>query len=507
MIKNKSLMLLACASFVSSSIQAGCNTNSCSTSAACTTSAPTSCSSSSGCASHQFVPRGITEDLVYIDAITFWERHRNRDDEHKVKSIFTNTFLYQESRKSKQLGSAFLLGNGCNAITVAQNPPADVNSLFLGLFNPTTPFSSTFSIQPQSKIFGYHFNWYVNLDDWLCGLWFDLTTAILNTRNSLNCCEIGNVATQCPGITSVSTALNNPAYQFGAYYCGGTCDNELRRTGIDDVQFRLGYEMSLCSDNNIMGLYLIGTAPAGRKVTAANIFEPLVGTQHGSIGVGFDGEFDFNICDHNFSLLADFNYRYVLRHNECRTFDLTENGPLSRFLLVAAQTAPAVPLPGINFFTQSVNVTPGSTIQLWLALNYELCDWDFEVGYDLFWRQKEKISTSCCTTFNPAIGIYNLGCIGAGCSTSSTSTIGTFAPYPSDATFSALDITALNLNSAAAGRALTNKFYGAVATAGCVCDCLDWETTLGASYEFVTGNDRCNALSYWAIFGKFGLIF
>lgn len=483
MIKNKSLILLTCVSFLSSGLQA----------------------MSTNCVSHQFVPRSITTDLVYLDALTFQERHAKRDCEERVRSIFTNTFLYQSSNKSKKLGSAFLLNNGTNSITVAQNPPADVNSLWLGLFNPTTPFSSTFSIRPESKIFGYHLNWYVNLDDWLCGLWFDLTSAVLNTRHRLNCVEVGNVATQCPGITNVSTALNNPNYLYDRYFCG-LCNDELRRTALDDVQFRLGYETSMCCDALTAGIYLIGTAPAGRKATNSNIFEPLVGSKHGSIGVGFDADFQFGLCDQSFSILTDFNYRYAFKHKECRTFDLTANGPLSRFLLVAAQNAPAIPLAGINALTQNVSVTPQSTIQWWLALNYELCDWNFEIGYNLFWRQKEKINVNSLAPFDPAIGIYQLGCGGTSCTTSSTATIGTFNPAR-DASFVALTPADLNLDSAAAGKALTNKVYGAISTTGCLCECIDWTTSVGAGYEFVTNSYKCNALSYWSIFGKFGFIF
>jgi hypothetical protein len=509
MIKNKSLMLLACMSLIGSSIRAD---SCCSQVTSCLSNENSCGSSGNNCISNQYIPRQISTDLTYIDAITFYERYRARDngldsrDENVVRSIFTSTFLYQSSNKSKQLGSSFLLGDD-NFITVAQTAPADVNSLWLGLYNPTTPFSSTFAIKPQSKIFGYHLNWYVNLDEWfcgICGLWFDLTTAILNTRHKLNCCEVGNAASQCSNITTVASALNNPNYQYGKFFCGN-CDDELRRTAIDDVQFRLGYEWSLCNGDNFMGLYLIGTAPAGRKVTAENIFEPLIGSHHGSIGVGADGGYEFNICNHNFTVLTDFNYRYVLRHNECRTFDLCANGQFSRFLLVSSQNDPATPLAGVNFFTQDVKVTPGSTVQWWLALNYEWCNWNFEAGYNLFWRQQEKISLDNCDTFGQTIGIYNLGCI-SGCTTSSTATIGTFNPV-SDATFVPLTLADLNLSSGAAGKVLTNKFYGAVATRGYVCPCVDWLASLAASYEFANGNSRCSALNYWAVFGKFSLIF
>ena len=40
---------------------------------------------------------------------------------------------------------------------------------------------------------------------------------------------------------------------------------------------------------------LIGTIPAGRSPTAEYIFEPLVGSKHASFGVGFLGDYQFDL--------------------------------------------------------------------------------------------------------------------------------------------------------------------------------------------------------------------
>ena len=98
--------------------------------------------------------------------------------------------------------------------------------------------------------------------------------------------------------------------------------------------------------------------------------------------------------------MTDFNYRYVLKHKECRTFDLLPNGPFSRYFLVVDQSAPGLPFPAANITTSKVKYSPRSTIQWWLGLNYEYCDWDFEVGYNLFWRQKEQFKQDCVSITN-----------------------------------------------------------------------------------------------------------
>lgn len=454
------------------------------------------------CASHIFVPRSITTDLVYVNALNFYRRHHQDNDK---TDIYTLTLLYQNSAKSRQLGSAFLLGNGSNTITVAQNSPADINSAWINLtgVGPQDPFTGTLTIEPQRKVFGFHGNWYFNLDTWWRGLWLDVSTAIVNVRSTLNCQETGVYANGTPGIYTISDALSNPAYKFGKFFCG-LCDDEKHRTGIDDIQLRLGYDYNWWC-YNYLGIYAIGTIPTGRKSTAEFVFEPLIGSRHGSLGVGFTGEFRFEWCECGiFTLLSDFNYRYVFSSNECRTFDLTLNGPMSRFLLVSLDSNPNASLAGINFFTQRVTIKPRGTIQWWLGFNYQYCDWDFEFGYNLFWRQKERIKNALGDP-NQSIGIFDLGCT-LNCTSASTATIGTF-DVVSDPTF--VNITAGDFNraSAVAGKVVTNKVYVAFSTDGCWCDCIHWSYGIGGSYEFVDAHDKCNALPYWGIFSKAGISF
>jgi hypothetical protein len=446
--------------------------------------------------------------------LVMFDRHHKED---KKKIIYAGTPFYQRSRKSPDLGAAFLLGNNngtncrSNCINVAQDGSGNVNSLWLGLANanPANPFASTFCVSPQRSVLGYYAYFYFDLSDWLCGLWFDAASSIINVRHSLNCCENGNTAGVCQGITTVAQALNNPIYQFGKFNCN-SCAIDRHRTGVDDIQLRLGYERTWCNDKGIAGVYVIGTVPTGDAMNAEYIFEPIVGTRNGSIGAGIEGDWRFwcNSCgDRNLTVLFDANYRYAFKRKDRRTFDLCKNGQFSRFLLVVDQSNPAAPMPGVNYLTQEVEVTPRSTAQAWLAVHYEHCDYDFEVGYNFFWRQQETIS-NCNPCLSSTIGIYQLGCPGQNCTTASTATI---AQGPNqvvaDPTFVTIKPTDLNLNSAAAGAALSNKFYAVADINRCAYDCLDWFAGVGGSYEFVTNQYKCTTLPFWAVFAKFGLLF
>ena len=440
------------------------------------------------CSSHMYVPRGISTDLVYINSLLFNERHTQVENK---AFTYAGQFIFQNSRKSRALGAAFLTGTN-NTITVQQAPfapgtPATIDALSLGLANadPANPFLETFSISPQRKVFAYHGYFYLNLDAWWCGLWADVAFAIVNARHSLHCEQTGNTSSLCANIATVSDALSTQSLTAGRFFCG-PCNDEKRRTGFDDLQIRLGYDYNWC--DNVFGLYLIGTVPGGRKPNAVYVFEPLVGSRHGSLGVGLQAFVPFNLCgceDTALTLLSDFNYRYVFSHRECRTFDLLPNGPFSRFAPVVDLANPLLTFPAANVLTGPVKVQPRSTIQWWLGVNYEFCDWNFEVGYNLYWRQRERIQESSVVV--PAnIGIFDV--------TTATSS-------------AAITAANIDINSAVAARALTNKIYGAFSFNGCVCDCFEWMSGFGGSYEFVAKRDRCAALSNWAIFGKCAVSF
>ncbi len=457
------------------------------------------------CTSHTFVPRSITTDLVYNDVFNYFLRHYGE----REKFIYSGTILGQKSSKSDRLGSAFLLKNGCNCVTVTQNPPGDINSAWLGLQNadPNNPFSSTFCIEPQRREVGYHSYGYFSLDDWVCGLWADVATAVISAKHNLNCCEQGNKASACQDITTVTEALANPAYEFGRFSCD-PCN--LEQTGLDDVQFRLGYEREWCNETMNAGVYAIGTAPTGLRPNGRYIFEPLVGSRHGSVGVGINGDYQFwndDCGDRSLTVMTDANYRYAFAHDVCRTFDLCNNGAFSRYLLVAQESNPNVALPGVNFFTLEANVQPRSTIQWWIAAHYEHCNYDFELGYNLWWRQKEDLK-DCLSAPCKTVGIYDLTCVGVDCRTASTATIGTYAQdITIDDAFTAITANDFNVQSGLADEALTNKFYAAGSYQGTVCDSYDYLFGFGGSYEFVSDKYRCAALPKWAIFGRFSLMF
>ena len=60
-------------------------------------------------------------------------------------------------------------------------------------------------------------------------------------------------------------------------------------TGVDGVLLRLGYDYTYCN-NDHFGIYFAGQAPTGKQFNNSRWFQPQVGSKHGAVGVGIEGD-------------------------------------------------------------------------------------------------------------------------------------------------------------------------------------------------------------------------
>lgn len=466
----------------------GCNTsnNDCGNCSGgmCSTDCNSSCDNQG--VSTVFVPRSITTDLTLRNDLTFYNRYH---DARCNFFIFDNTFIYQQSRRGRCLGVGLL---GSNPITVAQQG-GDFNSLNIGLGSDQTGgFSSTFEVRPQRRVFAWLPQFIFNLDCLCTGFWADLSFAVARVHNKIRFCE--NVTT--PGdITGITQTNVTEAFQaLNVFSC------EKHHTGVDNVLIRVGYDYTYCG-NDHAGIYFLGLAPTGRHNNTAQWFAPTVGNKHGGVGVGFEGDWTIYSDDCNNSdlvLMTELKYTFVFKHHENRIFDLN-NGPLSRFLLAAPADTPCLPVNITTNLTTCAKVEPRSTIDWWLGLHYNWCNFGVEFDYGLWWRQREKV---CASDFNfDSLGIFNQTC---GCGTSdSTATIATeFGTGTADPSFVELTAADVNIRSGAAQTAFSNTVSGAVSYSNVWCDQYPWYVGIGGKYEFASRKHRRSTLENWGVFGK-----
>ena len=223
-----------------------------------------------------------------------------------------------------------------------------------------------------------------------------------------------------------------------------------------------------------------------------------------------NGDWTFYNCRaHTLNWMSDFKYLYSFKHSERRSFDLLCKGDWSRFLLTVTPDATSNTLPGINFFTLNADVTPRSLIEFWTALHYAYCEyWNFEVGYNLFFRQAEKVCVKCPVA---DVGIFDINDV-CGNPISATenanitqtlSAAGTNFPI-GDAAFTPVTNGNLNKLSGTAPKALTNTIYGAFSYNREVW-CMPTMIGLGGSYEFAS--PKQNAFSQWGVWLKGSISF
>ena len=423
-------------------------------------------------------------------------------------SFFTwdSTVFYQRNRRESDLGAGFL---GKNPITFSETAPSDFNPVNLQLGNNTTGqfYNAKVSLCPRREVIGWlaHFNF--NLDCFCTGLWADIAFAVAQAKHRLHFKEVDNA----PGSIPVATGqVASPTTVAQAFNNLGVFAKDCKHTGVDDVLLRIGYDYNYC-DNDHAGVYFLGIAPTGKDFDNSRYFQPLVGSREGAVGVGFEGDYTIWSCDnHDLVFQTELLYQYRLRHDERRVFDYN-NGPLSRFLLVATTTNTDNPVSGYSALEACVRVEPRNQLEWWANLHYQWCNWAAEFSYNLWFRDRERI---CYSKFDfDSTGIFDASCLTplTSASTATISTLvntgvaGALQTVTADQAFVTLTSSNVNLHSGAAQRVLTNKISGAFAYNNVWCDAYPWYVGFGAGYEIVSKKYRRQALENWSVYGKWGI--
>lgn len=442
-------------------------------------------------------PRSVTFNQTFASALTHYHAYHDLVDIPWCSLSVTP--FYQKSLRKEKTASLFLPNNKA-CISIREDGTGDVGSLWLGLISaPDTMFSSNICLNPRRTSYGAYLQARFNFDHFAPGLWMSLGGAYMKTKHTLGLCEfdLQNPGT-IPGLATATQALNNPAWCFGKMSPATLC-----KTGFDDLLVKLGYDWFFCKENHI-GIYALGGIPTGKKSKARFLFEPLVGSNFGSVGMGVQGDYAL-LCagEQRLLLMGDAQYRYEFVADEIRSLDLCQQGRWSRFLQVVTPQALAFSQPGINFFTKAVRVKPRSTADLWLALHYACSDVHVELGYDFWYRQREKLAL--CSPALPEIGIYNfaVSCSGhhpsASRATISQAFDGSNSVLP-DAVFTPVTTADLNRHSGASVRALSSTFFGGLSFNPTICSTSLLLGVFG-SYEL---SHSAGALEQWAVGVKIG---
>jgi len=334
----------------------------------------------------------------------------------------------------------------------------------------------------------------------------------------------------------VETAPQNMTQAFAqSAWNYGKVDGAQSITRLADIELKLGYQF-ICEDNLMSNMFVGIVIPTGNKAQSVYLAEPIVGNGfHFGLMFGSTQEIQLDMgSETRWSMRSDANFRYLFQNTQVRSFDTMSNGQWSRYMMVwptyAAEQANGELLteansmraytPGINVFTQDVNVTPGSQARINEAIVLEHGSFKAEFGWNMMIRQAERVSLASAwddnaiafvdasnaynSLFNATRTIYNDAYQSTPVQSAGTNESPAVASDAAAAqyNFASISSTDLNLDSAASPAAFTNTPYMAIGYA--FNEEKSSVFSLGVSYEIAATNGYIND---WMLWGKFGFSF
>jgi len=407
--------------------------------------------------------------------------------------IFSVKPIYTQSVGPK-FQKYFTLDHKCT-LSVAEDGSGDISSLWFSVISSDNTFySSQLSFHPKRKTYGGLFYLAAQLP---YDLQLAITTALVTARNDMHLCEKGiDTLGTCSGYATIRQSFANCERLFGRI-CGSKS-----KTGLDDIQVKLIYS-GFKTEDSYWDIYGLLGIPTGKGSKARYLFEPLVGSKHVQLGLGATARWDIVKYDSfAWSLLCEAKYRYAFKAHERRSFDLTKNGQWSRYMLLVNASDPYSFFPAINDLTFKVDVKPRNSFDFYLATHFNHDAWNFEFGYDFWYRCAEKISLECECNNLPNVGIADLRGIAAqNPQSASTANISQgvqpgINQMTSDASFVPVTLSDINRKSGAQASSSSNSFYGSV---GYKFDGKyhTVQTGLSASYEHGLLHKTSDNISVW----------
>lgn len=388
-----------------------------------------------------------------------------------------------------------------------------------------TPFESYIEFNPHYSFAGFGMTYKQEFATSPHGraFWFLVSAPITTVKTSMELTEQvvhdggGADLTNFPGsVANATEAFAQSGWNFGLIeQCAPS------KTSLGDITLLGGYEIirhELCSADGYVGVII----PTGNKVKGKKVFEPIVGhNHHFGVLTGSSANVFLWQCDNrSLSFQLDGHVQYLFARCETRSFDL-KNKPWSRYMQVYANKDQAqeaynlfladsldaalqLGTPGINVFTQPLRVHPGYAYINNMAMLYDHCDWQFEVGYNFYARQAECVELSRPWQTGPALKSFKSG---AG-NTDSVQTISNDYSFNNSLPFlnattganqydqNLIQATDLDLASAAHPAVLSNTIYGAASYRLEECEHPSF-VGLGGSYEFQNDNTTMNRWNVW----------
>jgi hypothetical protein len=360
------------------------------------------------------------------------------------------TRSYNNDRITECLFGSSVLCSPCKSsirISGSRSPDRGPQDWLADYFYLPTDFVSNVHFEPIIDNFIIDFEYYIQLDAWIKGLYFQLSAPLVHSRWSLRMHET---------IKKCGTDLDDYGYftpqqlttfleDFTQYANGASIDpiiqnlssdpnvsdpftvvaqplmraqmscERLIRTRLADLRMFFGWNHIWCPNKGHIGLDIQVAAPSGNTPAAHYLFEPIVGNGgHWELGGGIHGNVRFaEKPERNrfFNFYAEANITHLFKTKQHRTFDLCGK-PMSRYMLAermqstiqdglvgvdgATDIIPNAQFasefaPVANISTVRVAVSAAAQIDALALFNYTCGGFTWDLGYNLWFISCEQI--------------------------------------------------------------------------------------------------------------------
>lgn len=444
---------------------------------------------------------------------------------------FQVTPFYQASTNRADVGEYFGIGNGKNSFTVGArynfnaasltpsgqlpintfvtNPTEVDGALLSGNDTVNQFFNGTVTFNPSQEIVGARVDMEYSHNP-QSGFYVNVAVPFVSVTNNMNMTIANNQPIQIAIASTTPFLPTGPSFTLADFFAGNvtipaSIDPADRRDplikskiagkttqgGVADLDLTVGYRHNCCGTRHYAANIRF-TLPTGNQPNGCNLFEPVVGNgQHVGLGAGVDAGFQvWNSADTRIWLEGGLQFKYLFEHQEVRMLGVKGFNvvpPLAQYCLMStvqgASTQGTPLFPAANQLTRAVNVTPGCHVDALVDLSFQMKNVVFDVGYNLYWREKESVSVR--NWEDNTYGILD-------------NTILTSAEEDGDDFLNDAFVNRANLDTSVAQTPsqLSNKIHaGAMyrSTWG------DWPTNLGigASYEVANTNAVLNQYAVW----------
>ena len=471
------------------------------------------------------MPRSVMINLPM--EYTTWHTQLNRMSNAEYNGTVQVVPFYQKSTNKTAIGKYFgfdWAGNeGLGIVNQIGVSPTDATILkypqdiIHDYANARNTLQANYKFEPYQTVWGARLSYQQDLDKLLDGLFFRINAPIVSVKNNINLTTLtASTKETLPGGTTDVSFLD---YLSGNVENTSANDKQLAlkyakidgashsSSGVADIDVMLGYTF-VHKERYRAGINIDVLFPTGKTPKGDLLFEPVHGNgHHWGLGCGLDlGLTLYKREDKSIELMIAGQYKYLFDGTEKRTLDYIRvdgTKPSAGYYNQGGQTGVAGVFPLANILTQDIKVTPGSLFDGILALAFNIGNFTFDIGYNLYAKEAEKVALKNAwqnDTYAEAAWSYNTAAAFTTYVNAADPKAYAYQNAP-DGTNAAINADNLDFSTIQTPSQVTHKAYAGL---GYVFNKMKYPVMIGCggSYEATSRND---ALEGWAVWAKGGI--